>query len=143
MAYPHVITALVGKYRRLSGELAACEKRAAGLRDDLSHLEASIRLFACSYNISGITLKRTYRRNGLFKSGELRRLAMDILRTAQGPLTSRELVMLTMGRKGIAEPGEQAIRQLRGTLNGCLTRREKAGLVVSEMVQGEKRWGVR
>jgi hypothetical protein len=101
MAEPHVITALVGKYRQLSGKLLVCERDAAAIRADLAHLDAAIRLFKADYDTGSIPPKRPYRPNRLFRKGTLSRNSMEILRPATEPLTAREIVLATLREQGV------------------------------------------
>ncbi len=131
MAETHVISALVAKYRELSGRLAACEKEAETLRLHLSHLEATIPLFKEGFDLSTIAPKQQYRRNPALKKGEVTRAAYDALRTASGQLTSREIVVQVLRLKGI-EPSEAEIQNARNSIGTCLKKKQAQGVVVSD-----------
>jgi len=140
MAELHVVTALVEKYRELSGKLKACEKEADKLKVQLSHVDAAIRIFREEFDTGAILPKRLYRRNPHFKKGVFIRSAMDVLREAPEPLSARELARLTLQRQGISEPDNDAIEALRRALNGCLMKRAKDGSVAMHEDTYPKRW---
>jgi hypothetical protein len=133
MADPHVITALVEKYSRTLGRLRDCEREAETLRADLSHLEAAIRLFRADYDFTVILPRRRYTPQA---SRTLIRRALDVLRDADEPLTSRGVALaLTEG-----EPEELALRKLANNLTGRLRRQQKAGVVRALEGSGAVRW---
>jgi hypothetical protein len=142
MAEPHVITALVAKYRELSGKLRACETEADKLRLDLSHIDAAIRVFRHDYDTASILPRRPYRRNPHFTKGIFIRTAMSILQEVSSPVTTRELAQQTLERQGVAEPEKQLIETLRRALNGCLMRRTKEGSVIVHNCY-PRRWATR
>jgi hypothetical protein len=49
MENDHVVSALVRKYAEVKGELKVSQKRSRKLRDDLTHLDAVLRLFRTNY----------------------------------------------------------------------------------------------
>ena len=101
MGEPHVISALIAKRAELAGEIQAAEKRAAQLRADLVHIDAALRVFGSSTKPEQIGPKRPYRRREWFKNGELPRLVLSALRTAERPMSARELATAAMASKGL------------------------------------------
>jgi hypothetical protein len=59
----------------------------------MKHIEAVIRMFEPSYDVRRIAARRPNRTNGLFKRGTLFRTALDALRKAPEPMTTREGLM--------------------------------------------------
>lgn len=141
MAEPHVLTALVTKYRELSGKLRACEMDAEKLRLDLSHIDAAIRIFRHDYDTASILPRRPYRRNPHFKKGIFVRTAMEILQEATCPITTRELAKRSLERQDLTMPDKQTIETLQRALNGCLMHRAKDGSVVMDNSY-PKRWAI-
>jgi hypothetical protein len=74
-------------------------------------------------------VKRRYQCNGMFKRGTLFRSAMDALRKAPEPMTTRELVLALLASKGIPEPSQKQIRGLFGGLQASLRNNEGRGVV--------------
>jgi hypothetical protein len=141
MAEPHVLTALVEKYRELSGKLHACEQEVETLRLDLSHIDAAIRVFRHDYDTTSIVPKRHYHRNPHFKKGAFIQAAMDVLQAATCPLTTRELAKQTLERQGISQSNKRFVETLQRTLNDCLMRRATKGTVVADNSR-PRRWKI-
>jgi hypothetical protein len=59
----------------------------------MKHIEAVIRMFEPSYDVRRTAARRRNRTNGLFKRGTLFRTALDALRKAPEPMTTREGLM--------------------------------------------------
>lgn len=82
------------------------------------------------------TLTRDFRREALFKRGELQRLVCDVLRQANEPLTTRQITEWVMSRKGAAmTPGRDAkdrinrVRHVLKRLSIVETTRAESGNV--------------
>jgi hypothetical protein len=101
MGEPHVIGALRAKRAETAGALADLAKEAARRRADLQHVDATLRLFAPDFAPEDIKPKRQYKRNAWFGRGEGTRLAPDILRAAERPLTAIEIAQELMAAKKI------------------------------------------
>jgi hypothetical protein len=101
------ISGLARKRAELAGELRELEARAAQLRADLFHLNATIRLLDPNAAPEAIRPKRIVQRDGWFGPGELPRLVLDALRTAAEPLPVRALTEAIMLRRGMP-PGDRA-----------------------------------
>lgn len=82
---------LVTKRAELSGEIGEAEKRLQRLRADLDSLDATIRLFDPS--IAPKAIKPRVKRSGKqqFRTGELTRTTLSVLRKADQPLNVREI----------------------------------------------------
>jgi hypothetical protein len=68
-----------------------------------------------AYNLARITVKRR-KPNKWFKRGTLYRLALDVLRTATGPMTATEIGTAILKAEGIADrksPFQQRPRRYR------------------------------
>lgn len=135
MTQSQVVTSLAERRAALAGEIALLRERLDTLTDDLSHLDATIRLFDPEYALSDIRLKGPTRNNPWFVNGELTRFALDTLRQASGPLSTREIGEAMAARKG-AQPkdAEEWDRLLKSVL-GALQRFERRSIV--RMIRGE------
>jgi hypothetical protein len=60
------------------------------LGDQMLHIEAVIKMLDPSFNLNRITAKRR-KANGCFKRGTLYRKALDVLRTAEQPMTATDI----------------------------------------------------
>jgi len=143
MAESHVITALVAKYSELSGRLKACEHESKSLKEALSYLNHTIRLFQPEYDVDGITTRRTYRRrNPNFNKGNHIRVAMNMMRESKEPLSAREIARLTLESHGISKPDTKTLEDLRRGLNSSLMQRVKKGTLVVHKDFYPKRFSV-
>lgn len=91
MSNSFVISGLTEKRAELSGEIREAEKRLDRLRADLDSLDATIRLFDPTIAPKAIKprVKRTSTQQ--FRSGELTRATLSVLRMADRPLSVREI----------------------------------------------------
>ena len=99
MAQSPVIYALKRKRAVISGELRKAEDRCAAMRQHLAALDQTLRLMGYEGDPKDIRPIMPKRR--LFRHGELPRAVMDVLRTANGPMTDGELVARVMAMKGL------------------------------------------
>ena len=99
MGEPHVISALKRKRAVISGELAKSEKRCEAMRLHLAALDTSLRLMG--YEGDPAAIKPVQRRRRLFRRGELQRAILDVLRTADGPMSDETLVDMVMAMKAL------------------------------------------
>lgn len=141
MADTHVISALTNKRARLDGEIKARRYQITRLEMELAHVDAVIRMFRPNYDISKIATKRTIERSG---AGTVRgsgtREALTILREAAQPLTSREIAMRILDRRG-ATYCEKTCERLANNIHGGLSRR-KDGAVKLDASVYPGRWAV-
>jgi hypothetical protein len=56
----------------------------------------------------------------MFERGTLFRHALDVLRTAEEPLTTREVVLAMLQARGLSEPTSKQVRDLYGGLQSSL-----------------------
>ncbi len=141
MAEPHVINALVEKYRELSGKLVEVEKQQKEIRQQLKVIDHTIRLYRSDFEVTGIRPKRPYKQNPYFPRGQFYRVVMDILRDAKESMTARELAIEALRRQGI-EPDSDLADQFRRTLNGRLVKYAKAGKIQVNENVFPKRWRI-
>ena len=94
---------------RVHRVLDRLEPLAAGYREKLARLEAEIKAIAPELDLP----HRRREPNPDFARGELPRIAMDILRTAAGPLAVREIATRALARKGntLARPADHEAHQ--------------------------------
>lgn len=95
---------LVRLHSEIAAEIKSNKVKAATLRANLKHVSAVIQLIDPSFDLRKIIPKRKHPRNGLFKRGECLTGALNILRTAEKPLTARQIAALLLQSKGIPDP---------------------------------------
>ena len=111
MSEPHVIGALRNKRAELAGVVVQLERQLSRQRADLTHLDATLRLFDPTIRVTEIRPRRQYMRNTWFRHGECLRLIYDVLREAGQPVTTRDLTERIMQIKAI-QAAEARIRDL-------------------------------
>src|SRR5258708_2383762 len=116
MAEPHVIGALRNKRAELAGTLRQLEQQLAGHRANLTHLDATMRLFDPKVRPNDIRPRRVRARNVWFRQGECPRLIYDELREATQPVTTRELAERIMRVKAIPAADDHQRELVQKTL---------------------------
>jgi hypothetical protein len=78
----------------------------------------------------------------MFERGTLFRRALDVLRTADEPLTTREVVLAMLQASGLSEPTSKQVRDLYGGVQSSLRNCNGKSVVrVGERVP--ERWSIR
>lgn len=88
MAESHVATALVGKYTEMAGLIDHHKKEMARLAGDLTHLEATLKLFSPEIDRRTLSAKEHRTRSSFFRPQECQRGVLDIFREADGAALS-------------------------------------------------------
>jgi len=125
-----VIDTLLRLHADLGGKLLENEAEAKRLQEDMKHVEAVIRMFDPAFNVRPIAIRRR-RANPWFKRNAGFRHALDILRKADGPLTTREIATRMLQDTGLSKPSIKQVRNLTGAVNRSLARN------VGKLVAGE------
>jgi hypothetical protein len=124
---PYVVCALRRKYAELKG---------AGDADAMAHVGATLLMFDPAADLASIPTIRPYKP----VRGHWSRDALDILRTANEPMTPTELASRVMARQGL-EPADMTLRRgIMIDLVVVLTRLAEQGFVVAS--GKPRRWGV-
>jgi hypothetical protein len=124
--YPNhpAVTFLVHLHADLGGRIKANRQEGERLAADMKHVEAVIRMFDPEHDIRSISARRRNQRNRWFKRGTMFRAVLDVLKAAEGPLTTREIVLRLLAGKGEANPDLKAIRDLEGGVRSSLSLKE-------------------
>jgi hypothetical protein len=125
MAELHVIGALRNKRAELAGILRQLEQQLVQQREDLAHLDATMRLFDPEIRPKDIRPKQPRTRNVWFRPGECLRLIYDALREATQPVTTRELAERIMRVKAMPAADDRRRELVQKTLLGSLNRAKK------------------
>lgn len=121
MSDTFALSGLVRKRAELAGEIIEAERRLSGLRADLAHVDAAIRIFSPEYRLESIKAKRRSNSDRLFAPRELGRHIYDILRRSDGPMTVADISAAVIQLRGmtndqaprcvVAERIDKAIRR--------------------------------
>jgi hypothetical protein len=139
MADPHVISALRKKRAELSGELTEAEKRTAQLRDDISGLDRTIRVFDPTAEPHTIRPILRRKKPTPIPRGQCSRAILDMLRTANDPMTAREIAAQLTARYQMDASNMNTMNALVAKVRNTLARQK--GLV-SEVRGDAKAWRV-
>ena len=139
MADPHVISALKAKHAELSGELIAVEKRILQLREDISSLDRTIRMFDPTAEPHAIRPILRRKKPTLIPRGQCSRAVLDMLRYADSPMTAREITAQLAARYQFDASDTDAMNALVAKVRNTLARQK--GLV-SELRGDTKVWKV-
>ena len=122
MAELHVIGALRNKRAELAGTLRQLEQQLARERTNLTHLDATMRLFDPNIRPKDIRPRQRRTHNAWFRHGECLRLIYDELREATQPVTTRELTERIMRVKAIPAADDHRRELVQKTLLASLNR---------------------
>jgi hypothetical protein len=98
------------------------EQQLSRQQADLTHLDATLRLFDPTIRLSEIRPRRRHLRNPWFRHGECLRLIYDALREAGQPVTTRELSERIMQIKAIPAAAARTRDLVQRTLLASLNR---------------------
>jgi hypothetical protein len=140
MADPHIISALKKKRAELSADILLAEKRLADLRTDMESVDRTLLLFDPTQKPA--TIKPRLKRQGQprFRTGEMTRSILTILREAAGPLTVREIALLIAKQHGLACDTPAAMRPLVANVRSALAW-PRDGVVCVTRDDGVMVWG--
>jgi hypothetical protein len=113
------ISALEQLHAELAGQLKQNEGERARLTDSMRHVEAVLRLLQPGYNVAAVAVRRR-KPNPWIKRGTLLRRALDVLRTAEGPLTARELAERVLKAEGVTDPDQAEFYKLVKSMSAAL-----------------------
>jgi hypothetical protein len=98
-------------HAELGGKINDNKREAQRLTEAMKHVEAVLRMLEPGYNVRRIAVRRR-KLNPWFKRGTIYRIALDILRDADGPLTTRQITERMLAAKGVTNASQRAVRDL-------------------------------
>jgi hypothetical protein len=112
MAQSPVVYALIAKRAELAGLIKDLEKRTKQARVDLSHIDATLRLFDPDIRPTSIRAKNpAVKRLSYFEPGEMSRLCREAVWAAKGDaLSANDIVLGVMQAKGL-DAADDKLRQ--------------------------------
>lgn len=100
MENEHVLSGLIRKRAEIAGQLEAAQMQVRQLITDLDSLDATIRLFAPSFDIAALRPKHMAPPHVAFH-GQVARILMDLLRDAKAPVTINDAARFVMEQRGL------------------------------------------
>lgn len=97
----HTLSGLVAKRAEIAGRITQVRATLRQLITDLDHVDAAIRIFDPGFNIEGIKPKAPAALFAVSFRGEFVRLILDMMREAQGPVTTKEIALHVMRGRGL------------------------------------------
>jgi len=130
----YAIHALKDRRATLAGEIIRFKQGIHDREEQLSHLDATLRILDPEYRADTIAPKRI-RRVKLFGGGELNRLIIDALRKANGnPISTPQIADAIIVAKGYGEEAKYAlIRRVRANLTYLLRHRKAVEKIGNRM----------
>jgi hypothetical protein len=122
----YALAALKKQRADMAGEIASLSIRILWLKQQLGHVDCTLRLLDPTIDPKGLPVSRPRKRVKLFRQGELGRLIVDALRRAGKPLGTHEIATALLEAGGY---GESARPSLTPRIRGNLAYLEKAGKV--------------
>jgi hypothetical protein len=141
MTETHVVSALRAKRAEISGHIHDLEKKVRTWRARLAHIDASIKIFSPETDPEAIPIRRTYRRSGYFKKGEVARLCLDELRKADGkPITAPAIVAAILGLKALPKNDPALKASINERVLTYLRELRKRGAVAKTGTSRDAKW---
>ncbi len=136
----YALAALKDKRASLAGEVAQLKNKLAWAESQLKHVDATLALFDPNIDLDKLP-KRKNKRVKLFKQGELNRLILDALRTADGPMKTFDVITSVMLALGHEEASRPALGpRVRANLQYLLRQRDEVQKIGSGR---DARWALR
>jgi hypothetical protein len=143
MAETHVISALRAKRAEVSGYIHDLEKKVKVWRARLAHIDATIKIFSPETDPEAIPLRRTYRRSGYFRKGEVARLCLDELRKAEGkPISAPEIAAAILNAKRLPKDDPSLTTSLSERTLAYLREQRKRGAVTKTGTTTDAKWAL-
>jgi hypothetical protein len=121
------INTLERLHAELGGQILENKQRHGELSDQMRHVEAVIKMLDPGYSLRAISVKRR-QPNPWFKRGTVYRHAVDALRTAEQPLTAREIAERVLEAANIKDADNAALADLTGSILASLRNHKGKGI---------------
>jgi hypothetical protein len=132
---------LVRLHADIGGRIKANKEEAERLAADMKHVEAVLKMFDPAYSVRAISARRRVQGNPWFKRGTLFRQALEVLRTAAGPLTTKEITDAVLASKGVKDATDKQHVDLQAGIRSSLENH--AGKTVERVGDGvPRRWKI-
>src|SRR6266446_6041692 len=106
----YTLTELFSKRAEIAGQIVQTEKQVRQLREDLAHVEATIRILRPGIELPKIVPKRVEFRPRYFKRGALARLILDFMREHGGEtIAVADIMPLAVGDRTLNPAEHQRI----------------------------------
>lgn len=138
MSNSFVLSGLISKYSELAGELDIMRQKVRATENDLVHISSTIKIFEPNYPLNTIKAKQNRRPIKGIRQGETKRLILDILREAEGPLSTSEIGE-TLVKQSQSALGKDDFNRLKQRVINTLRRLYNKGIVQEIITQDPKK----
>ncbi len=132
----HVLAGLLKRRAEMDGEAIRLRVRLQEIELALPRLDAAIQVFAPAMDPTGLRPIR-YRAANSVGFGHWSRAALDVLRMAEGPLSTREIVARVMDRLGVDGENGPVRRMVTKRVGHALQHQRTRGLLRSGKEAGQ------
>lgn len=129
MAESHVVSGLVTKRAELTGLINHHHAEIRRIAADLAHIDGAIKLFDPDYDPRMVKPTVVRERNPWFEHGDVVRWALDALRIAAAPLSTRQIGEILIEKSGKAVDGAKEWDHVLKLVLAGLRRLEGKGQV--------------
>ena len=105
----YALSALRNRRALLAAGIVQLERQLRARKESLGHVDATLRLLSPEIDIDAIPNKRTVKRIRLFRQGELGRLILGVLRDANVPVSTAQIVKAILAAGGHGQSARSAI----------------------------------
>ena len=128
MSETHVVSALKAKRAEVSGYIRDLELKAKKARENLAHIDATLKLFAPTMNPETIPPKHRITRSRYLPPGVFGRLVHDEIRKAAGaPVTAQQVATAIIRLRHLPDDDAYLATSLQRKATDFLRRQYKAG----------------
>jgi hypothetical protein len=117
-------------HAELAGKFLANHRECIRLENCMMQVEAVIQMLRPGFSVASIAAKRRNKSNPWFKRRTLFRSAVDVLRRATGPMTTRDIAEALIADKDVPASRKQFV-DLQAAIHVAL-RKRAGGAVVGE-----------
>lgn len=133
MSQLDVLKPLQEKHTELTAFIKNLQTQIDAHRENLRHLEGTMRLFDGSLPIS----EKKPEKEKLFWHGELARLIMDVLRGKTEGLSTSDITQAIMSLKNLDLEDKNLAREIKEQVTRCLSRQKSMNLLSSRKSEGK------
>ncbi len=137
MTHDQLIADLTRRRRELTHEISGLCARAKQLTDDVQHIDRVMMMFRPEADPTDIPALAYRKQPDWKKSGEQARAIFDVLRHAEGPMTTIDVTDRIMLDRGVIDEDRAAHRK---RIYKALVQQRRRGLIMGVPVGGRLRW---